>query len=262
MKEKYSKENLEKAVMDSISMASCMEKLNISGGGAKDTIQKYIEKYNISTSHWLGQGHNKGKNKNKYSDDHIKSLMIINGNDRDRRLIKRYLLNNKILKYNCSICDLSSWLDKPITLQIDHINGIRTDHRLENLRLLCPNCHSQTSTYCAKNKKNSKLNNVKTLCRCGTQIKKPKTLCNSCKEADKIENPKYFSKENIIKNIPKEDLIKDYLTLGKYELANKLEMSKTCLHKHLSNLGILDEIYKIKEEKVNNNFNNIIEKFK
>ena len=43
------------------------------------------------------------------------------------------------------------WLDEPITLQLDHINGINNDHRIENLRILCPNCHSQTSTYAGKN---------------------------------------------------------------------------------------------------------------
>lgn len=56
---------------------------------------------------------------------------------------------------SCSECQIdSSWNGKPLTLQVDHINGINSDDRFENLRLLCPNCHSQTDTWCAKNKKN------------------------------------------------------------------------------------------------------------
>lgn len=56
------------------------------------------------------------------------------------------------VEYKCSCCGLSSWNDTPIVLEMDHINGDNTDHRLDNLRLLCPNCHSQTPTYKNKNK--------------------------------------------------------------------------------------------------------------
>jgi hypothetical protein len=53
----------------------------------------------------------------------------------------------------CLRCHISSWLDQPITLQIDHIDGNNRNNNRENSRLLCPNCHSQTETYCSKNKK-------------------------------------------------------------------------------------------------------------
>lgn len=68
------------------------------------------------------------------------------------RLKERYL---KKVKHECVECGLgSTWQGKKITLQLDHINGVSDDHRMENLRLLCPNCHSQTKTYAAKNRKN------------------------------------------------------------------------------------------------------------
>ena len=56
-------------------------------------------------------------------------------------------------KIDAAIAGSRSWLGKPLSIQIDHRNGIRSDHRLENLRMLCPNCHSQTETYGAKNRK-------------------------------------------------------------------------------------------------------------
>lgn len=62
------------------------------------------------------------------------------------RLIKEQVIENK-----CLCCGITEWNTKPITLQLDHINGNSSDHRLENLRLLCPNCHSQTDTWCGKN---------------------------------------------------------------------------------------------------------------
>lgn len=64
------------------------------------------------------------------------------------------LLKEGVMKYICSSCGLSEWMNKPIPLQLDHINGVSTDHRLVNLRLLCPNCHAQTDTWCGKNKGN------------------------------------------------------------------------------------------------------------
>ena len=51
----------------------------------------------------------------------------------------------------CECCGNTQWLGKPISLEVDHINGISTDHRIENLKILCPNCHAQTDTYRGKN---------------------------------------------------------------------------------------------------------------
>jgi HNH endonuclease len=70
---------------------------------------------------------------------------------RCRQTVKRHLLRAGILQNRCDWCGLTSWRGLPISIQIDHINGIRDDHRVENLRMLCPNCHSQTDTFAAKN---------------------------------------------------------------------------------------------------------------
>jgi 5-methylcytosine-specific restriction endonuclease McrA len=72
---------------------------------------------------------------------------------RTRSTIKRRLLQAGKLCNRCDFCGLSEWRGQPLSIQIDHINGIRDDHRLENLRMLCPNCHSQTVTYGARNRK-------------------------------------------------------------------------------------------------------------
>jgi hypothetical protein len=74
-----------------------------------------------------------------------------------RSAIKRRLLEAGILVNRCDECGISDWRGRPLSIQIDHINGIRHDYRLENLRMLCPNCHSQTETFAARNKQSHTL---------------------------------------------------------------------------------------------------------
>lgn len=75
---------------------------------------------------------------------------------RNRGHVKQRLMRVGLLHNVCSECGLREWRAKPITMHIDHINGVRHDHRLENLRMLCPNCHSQTPTYSGRNMKRSR----------------------------------------------------------------------------------------------------------
>ncbi|MBV8531959.1 MAG: HNH endonuclease [Candidatus Eremiobacteraeota bacterium] len=76
---------------------------------------------------------------------------------KSRHNIKLRLMRAGLLRNRCEECGLTEWLGEPLAIQIDHINGVRADHRLENLRMLCPNCHSQTDTYGRRPSKQPKL---------------------------------------------------------------------------------------------------------
>jgi 5-methylcytosine-specific restriction endonuclease McrA len=80
-----------------------------------------------------------------------KSIDGLARNRSNRGNIKRRLSERGVLPYVCAICGISQWQGRPLTLQIDHVNGKRLDYRLDNLRLLCANCHSQTDTFGGRN---------------------------------------------------------------------------------------------------------------
>lgn len=70
-----------------------------------------------------------------------------------RNILRNRIIKDNLIPYRCAICGITEWQGKNLSLELDHINGINNDNRLDNLRFLCPNCHSQTVTYGSKNKK-------------------------------------------------------------------------------------------------------------
>ena len=84
--------------------------------------------------------------------NNVKKEDILKENCKHQRtVLRRYVIKNNLIPYKCAICGCTEWQGKTLSLELDHINGINNDNRLENLRFLCPNCHSQTSTYGSRN---------------------------------------------------------------------------------------------------------------
>lgn len=89
----------------------------------------------------------------KFENDEV----FIKNSKYNRGSLKKRIIKEHLLEYKCALCgNTGNWNGKELVLQLDHINGINNDNRLENLRFLCPNCHSQTETYSGKSKKNLK----------------------------------------------------------------------------------------------------------
>jgi hypothetical protein len=78
---------------------------------------------------------------------------LLSNSSRNRSHLKMRLLKAELLRNCCDMCGLTEWRGKPLNIHLDHINGVKNDNRLDNLRMLCPNCHSQTPTFAGRNVK-------------------------------------------------------------------------------------------------------------
>ena len=110
--------------------------------------QFYYYSYNSTGKFCCGSCHQKYKN----ITDTIPR--IENGKCRESVTLRKYLTAKRGNK--CEICNIEDWNNKPLSLHVDHIDGNSDNNFPVNLRLLCPNCHSQTETFCGRNKKNTK----------------------------------------------------------------------------------------------------------
>lgn len=142
------------AVKSSLSYAQVIRKLQLKVAGSNyDTVKRKIEELGLDTSHMTGQGWNQGerftplKKSMPLSEILVKHSPFVNANHLKERLLKEGIKERK-----CECCGNTEWMGKPIALELHHINAVKDDQRLENLVLLCPNCHALTDNYRGKNK--------------------------------------------------------------------------------------------------------------
>jgi transposase-like protein len=200
-------------------------------------IKKRIKELNIDISH-IGYRNAKArggaKGKTKYSLDEI---LIENSLYKNNTALKKRLLDKGILENKCYDCGLLPfWNGKNLTLQLDHINGINNDNRVENLQILCPNCHTQTHTYGSKNTNNEKYKkrNSEFL---GEIVTKPKPKPKPKPKKKPIDPKRHWK----VKNRPsKEELSNMMNTMTLVAIGKKYGVSASTIRQW----GVKYEIYK------------------
>jgi 5-methylcytosine-specific restriction endonuclease McrA len=188
-KSRYSRELLVPIVAASTTYVEIARQLGCKPyGGAVRHIQQRIEALGISTTHLKGSGWSKGLTANNHAGINRAARKISYSDAEvftEGSTYPSSQLSARLRRlgwdYNCNNCGINKWLGKEITLHVDHSNGIHNDHRLENLRFLCPNCHQQTDTWGSKNLKAKKGPQHSKYCMdCGAEIKISSTRCVRC----------------------------------------------------------------------------------
>jgi 5-methylcytosine-specific restriction endonuclease McrA len=206
---KIDKDELQKILDSSNTYGEVLEffKMSQSCGNYK-TLNQVIKEYDLSLSKINEQriikasNHTKTNSFNKRNDEDIfckNSTYLSRGGIKKRLLLKGF-------DYECAECKINDiYNDKPISLQLDHINGINDDNRLNNLRFLCPNCHSQTETFSGKRHKKTNY------CECGNIISNKANFCFICRptKPTKIDWPSVEEMSKLVWEKPATHLSKD-----------------------------------------------------
>lgn len=254
MKIKYSKELMESVVKNCFSYAEVCRQLGLKPvGGNYKTVKSKIELYNLDISHFTGQCWNKGKGGSEetsiYSlEDILKKGVIYSSDSLRKRLIKTELKKNE-----CELCHISG---EDVPLELHHINGDHYDNRLENLQILCPNCHSKTPNYRNRNGENTtearrlevKRNHIAICENCGKEFyserldKKRRFCCRECYN-------EFLSKGNILNTFPEgyvpitKDMLEEQITKCSdiTTLGNLLGVSRTTARNYLEKYNLYEE---------------------
>ena len=150
-KVEYTKELLEENVKDCYSFAELCRRLGLKPEGSNPkTVRKKMDEFEIDYSHFTGKAWNKFPENPIYKGKYLPNLCEHSSLSSSN--VKKLVYKLKLKENKCERCGISEWQGKSIQCELHHINGDPTDNRIENLQILCPNCHSQTENFRSRNR--------------------------------------------------------------------------------------------------------------
>lgn len=175
----WNEELIKEAVSCNVNYNDVLRYLGVpTTGNNTTTLKKKISKYGIDISHFTFSAKSKGKPK--------PLIEYLTYNSKcSRHVLKERLLKEGYKRNVCEICGISNWNGKPLTMQIHHVDGDTKNNTLENLIMICPNCHAQTENY--RGSANVKVEKPKNYCvDCGREIGRTSIRCLSCASKAKV----------------------------------------------------------------------------
>lgn len=274
----YTKEQFTEAWNSSRSMAECAKKLGLNVyGSTSKTMKSTATELGLSSEHMTGQAWNQGLKINPSPPKPIEEYLI-DGSSLSSSYLKKRLLREGLLENECSApyCMIKGMAvvnpftgeEQKISYHLDHINGKNNDNRIENLRLLCPNCHSMTETYCRgqrtrrglnpnlvcpdcsgpKGRKSTRCRGcshkvqfgrtyaplIVSLCKCGSEKGRYSDRCLNCEHASRKGRPG----RPTVNYPPLNDLIQMLKDTNYTQVGKKLGVSDNAVRKYIKNRGI------------------------
>lgn len=222
MKYDWNLERIKEVIPQCINFTEVLEMLSIPRqGNNSNTLKSLLDENNIDYSHFTGRARVYNNTSTSISEYLSNRVKITSGKLRIK-LLAEGLKENK-----CEICGITKWLGNPIVCQLHHIDGNNQNNNLENLQILCPNCHSQTENYCGS----ANVNKTKYYCKdCGKEINKGSVYCTICSH-------KHTRK---VKDRPsKEKLLQDFKELKSFvKIGAKYGVSDNAIRKWFIQVGL------------------------
>jgi len=226
-----SKEDFQDLLDSSSTIVQVLEKLGLNAyNGNHRTVKKRINDENLSMEQFLKNRNCFLKNRNFNNRIELENILTENSSY-NRVLLKKRLLETGKIEHKCSKCGCNGiWQGEKLVLQLEHKNGINNDNRIENLCLLCPNCHSQTKTYGGRNSSRIKNENI-CYCSCGNKKSKSSKSCAECHKENVINNRR-------LKNLTKDDLEEMIRNMPISKIAKQMGISDSGIRKYAKRMGI------------------------
>lgn len=231
-------EYIKEIISKSINKTDVLNKLNLkNNGGNYNTLSSFISNNSIDISHF--ESHKQIGTRGLFVAREISEVLVKNSTYKSTNHLKNKLYKLNIKRPICELCSQDeNWQGKRMSLILDHINGDRHDNRIENLRIVCPNCNATLETHCrglkVKNK-NVKKSTRYDLCRCGEQKQKTSEKCINCRRNSVPANSDTFieamNKRRKVQRPPYETLLLEVKELGFVGTGKKYNVSDNSIRK-------------------------------
>lgn len=152
-KRKWTDNQFIEAVKSSFSYAEVMKKIGLKPAGSNyDTVKRKINELDLDTSHMTGKVWNQGERYRPIKEARpLEEILVERSSYVSTYHLKERLLKEGVKEHRCECCGNTEWMGEPIALELHHVNGVKDDLRIENLQILCPNCHAFTDNYRDRN---------------------------------------------------------------------------------------------------------------